>query len=151
MRIDSITGRRKRRPARASLLRHARKRHICHHPLRAEIEDDFLNWHGPDEIVSDYKLPHYSVIYRHANALGLRARRNENIRTVLDILVEQAETVRVTGNTILRAMRAYSCLQDDGTWVELPKRIIYQTDRKAAALSRRISNRKSGIRITATC
>jgi hypothetical protein len=78
---------------------------------------------------------------------GDRARRNENIRTVLDILVEQAETVRVTGNTILRAMRAYSCLQDDGTWVELPKRIIYQTDRKTAAASRRISNRKSGIRI----
>jgi len=147
MKIDRITGRRKLRPPRASLQRHARKCHICHHPQRAEIEDDFLNWHGPDEIVSDYKLPHYSVIYRHANALGLRARRNENIRTVLDILVEQAETVRVTGNTILRAMRAYSCLQDDGTWVELPKRIIYQTDRKAAAVSRRISNRKSGIRI----
>jgi hypothetical protein len=147
MRIDRITGRRKLRPTRANLLRHARKCHICHHPLRAEIEEDFLNWRGPDEIVSDYKLPHYSVIYRHANALGLRAHRNENIRTVLDILVEQAETVRVTGNTILRAMRAYSCLQDDGTWVELPKRIIYQTDRKTAAASRRISNRKSGIRI----
>jgi hypothetical protein len=62
-------------------------------------------------------------------------------------LIEQAETVRVTGNTILRAMRAYSCLKDDGTWVELPKKVIYETDRKSAAVSRRISNRKSGIRI----
>jgi hypothetical protein len=146
MRIDKVTGRRNLRPARASLQRHARKCHICHHPQRAEIEEDFLNWQGPNEIVSDYKLPHYSVIYRHANALGLRGRRNENIRTVLDILVEQAETVRVTGNTILRAMRAYSCLKDDGTWVEVPKKVIYQTDRKTAAASRRISNRKSGIR-----
>jgi hypothetical protein len=146
MKIDKITGRRKRRPPRADLQRHARKCHICHHPQRAEIEDDFLNWQGPNQIVKDYKLPHWSVIYRHANAFGLRASRNENIRTVLDIFVEQAETAPITANAILRAMRAYSCLRDDGTWVELPTRVIHQTDRKTASVSRRISNRKSGIR-----
>ena len=158
MKIDKITGRRRLRPPRADLQRHARKCHICHHPQRAEIEDDFLNWQGPNQIVKDYKLPHWSVIYRHANAFGLRASRNENIRTVLDIFVEQAETAPITANAILRAMRAYSCLRDDGTWVELPKRVVYQSDRKAASVSRRISqtaaprqprrisNRKSGIR-----
>jgi hypothetical protein len=158
MKIDKITGRRKLRRPRPDLQRHARKCHICHHPQRAEIEDDFLNWQGPNEIVKDYSLPHWSVIYRHANALGLKARRNENIRTVLDIFVEQAETAPITANAILRAIRAYSCLQDDGTWVELPKKVIYQTDRKTASVSRRISldaaarpprrisNRKSGIR-----
>jgi len=146
MKIDKITGRRRLRPARADLQRHARKCHICHHPQRAEIEDDFLNWHGPNEIVKAHSLPHWSVIYRHANALGLRARRNENIRTVLDIFVEQAETAPITANAILRAMRAYSCLRDDGTWVELPTRVIHQSDRKRASVSRRISNRKSGIR-----
>jgi|SRR5271169_737795 len=158
MRFDKLTGRRRLPTPRASLLRHSRKCFICHHPQRAEIEDDFLNWHGPNGIVKDYQLPHYSVIYRHANALGLRARRNENIRTVLDIIVEQAETAPITANAILRAIRAYSCLQDDGTWVELPKKVVYQTERKAAAASRRmslaaearqprrISNRKSGIR-----
>ena len=157
MRIDKITGRRRLRPPRADLQRHARKCHICHHPQRAEIENEFLNWHGPREIVNEYHLPHYSVIYRHANALGLRARRNENIRTVLDIFVEQAEAAPITANAILRAIRAYSCLQDDGTWVELPKKVVYHTDRKTASVSRRISqgaarqprrisNRKSGIR-----
>jgi len=146
MKIDKITGRRRLHPARADLQRHARKCHICHHPQRAEIEDDFLNWHGPNEIVKAHSLPHWSVIYRHANALGLRARRNENIRTVLDIFVEQAETAPITANAILRAMRAYSCLRDDGTWVELPTRVIHQSDRKRASVSRRISNRKSGIR-----
>jgi hypothetical protein len=170
MKIDKITGRRRLRRPRPDLQRHARKCHICHHPQRAEIEDDFLNWHGPNEIVKDYSLPHWSVIYRHASALGLRARRNENIRTVLDIFLEQAESAPITANAILRAIRAYSCLKDDGTWVELPKRVIYQSDRKAATVSRcisqtaaprlprrissgaaarqprRISNRKSGIR-----
>ena len=139
MKIDKITGRRKLRRPRPDLQRHARKCHICHHPQRAEIEDDFLNWHGPNDIVKDYQLPHWSVIYRHANALGLRARRNENIRTVLDIFLEQAESAPITANAILRAIRAYSCLKDDGTWVELPKKVIYQTDRKAASVSRSIS------------
>jgi hypothetical protein len=32
------------------------------------------------------------------------------------------------------------------TWVELPTRVIHRTDRKTASVSRRISNRKSGIR-----
>ena len=164
MKIDKITGRRKLRRPRADLQRHARKCHICHHPQRAEIEDDFLNWHGPNQIVKDHNLPHWSVIYRHANALGLRARRNENIRTVLDVFLEQAESAPITANAILRAIRAYSCLKDDGIWVELPKKVVYQTDRKAASVSRRISqtaaprhpkrtslaavaaNRKSGIR-----
>ena len=139
MKIDKITGRRKLRRPRPDLQRHARKCHICHHPQRAEIEDDFLNRHGPNDIVKDYRLPHWSVIYRHANAFGLRARRNENIRTVLDIFLEQAESAPVTANAILRAIRAYSCLKDDGTWVELPKKVVYQTDRKAASVSRRIS------------
>jgi hypothetical protein len=136
MKIENVTGRRKRR-TRASLQRHARKCHICHHPERDEIEDDFLNWHGPDKIVSDYKLPHYSTIYRHANAFGLRARRNENFRTALDYLVEQADSATVTGNTIIRAMRAYSCLKDDGTWVELPRKVVHETRGKSRSASAR--------------
>jgi hypothetical protein len=73
MKIDKITGRRMLRAPRADLQDHVRKCHIRHHPQRSEIEDDFLNWQGPNEIVKDYNLPHWSVIYRHANALGLRA------------------------------------------------------------------------------
>ena len=144
MKIESVTGRRKRR-TRASLQRHARKCHICHHPQRDEIEDDFLNWHGPDKIVNDYNLPHYSAIYRHANALGLRARRNENFRTALDYLVEQADSVTVNGNTIIRAMRAYSCLKDDGTWVELPRKVVHETRRKSrSASARRTKDQAAG-------
>ena len=144
MKIENVTGRRKRRTA-ANLQRHARKCHICHHPQRDEIEDDFLNWHGPDKIVNDYKLPHYSAIYRHANALGLRARRNENFRTALDYLVEQADSVTVTGNTIIRAIRAYSCLKDDGTWVELPRKVVHETRRKSrSASARRTKGQASG-------
>jgi hypothetical protein len=49
-------------------------------------------------------------------------------------MIEQAETAAVTGATILRAMRAYSCLTKNGDWVELPKqRIVRRSQRKSPA------------------
>jgi hypothetical protein len=126
MNIDKVIGRRQRHPQ-PEPTRHTRKCIICRHPLRAEIDEDFLNWRNPHEIVDEYGLPNYSPIYRHARALGLTAQRNENARVALDTLVEKVETARVTGNTILRAIRAYSCLTDDGRWVEIPKYVIHES------------------------
>jgi hypothetical protein len=124
--IDNVLGRRKRRSP-ADIQRHTRKCRICCHPDRAAIEDDFLHWRNPHEIVNEYKLLHYSAIYRHARALGHTARRNENIRCVLDMLVEKASEASITGNTILRAMRAYSCLTDDGRWIDLPIHVVHES------------------------
>jgi hypothetical protein len=132
MKIDDVTGGRNRRSM-AALDRHSRKCRICCHPNRESIEDDFLNWRNPHQIVGEYQLPHYSAIYRHARALGLTARRNENIRTVLDSIVERARQAPVTGNTILKAMRAYSSITDDGRWVDPPTYVIHQSTRKEPA------------------
>lgn len=132
MKIDNVTGRRNRRSA-AAIDRHSRKCRICCHPDRESIEEDFLNWRNPHQIVSEYQLPHYSAIYRHARALGLTARRNENIRTVLDSIVERARQAPVTGSTILKAMRAYSYFTDDGRWIDPPTYIVHQTSRKELA------------------
>jgi hypothetical protein len=124
MKLDNVVGRRTK-AAEAENLRHNRKCIICKHPQRAEIEQDFLLWRNPHEIVAAYSLPHYSTIYRHAHALGLSRRRNENIRTVLDFLIEKAESAPVTGNTVIRA---YSCLDDRGRWIEPPRRLIIQRE-----------------------
>jgi hypothetical protein len=132
MKIDDVTGRRNRRSA-AAIDRHSRKCRICCHPNRESIEEDFLNWRNPHQIVSEYQLPHYSAIYRHARALGLTARRNENIRTVLDSIVERARQAPVTGNTILKAMRAYSCVTDDGRWVDPSTYVVHQSAGKEPA------------------
>ena len=76
----------RRRRTLAELVRHARNYcQICSHALRAEIEQDFVNWRDPHEIVREYGLVHHSVIYRHANALGLMAPRNANARARLDV------------------------------------------------------------------
>ena len=158
MNINAVIGRLKSRRREADRLRHARKCHICHHPRRAEIEWDYLNWIGPTSIVEEYKLPNYSAIYRHAHAFGLAAERKENMLTALDMLIEKVETARVTGHTIIRAMRAYSCLKPGGRWEEPPRQVIVATHRShtprgrntppaAACPPWQAANRKSGIRI----
>lgn len=128
MNLDKVVRRRIKRPE-PEKLRHNCRCFICQHAQRAEIEQDFLLWRNPHEIASAYNLPHYAIIYRHARALGLSARRNENVRTVLGILIQNAESMPVTGNTVIRAIRAYGCLSGDGQWTGLPKRVIYESCR----------------------
>ncbi len=123
----------KHRTDRTDTSRHTRKCRVCKHPQRDAIEQDFLRWRNPHDIVDAYGLPHYSAIYRHARALGLTARRNENFRSILDMLVERAAEAKVTGNTVIRAIRAYSCLNDKGHWTDLPTRVIHESVRKSSA------------------
>jgi hypothetical protein len=129
MNIDEIIGRRKVRPT-PDLLRHVRKCCICRHPRREDIEFDFLTWRNPREITAEYGLAHHSAIYRHAHATGLASRRLENVHHVLDYLIEKVESAPVTGNTILRAMRAYTCIDSRGRWTDPPRRIIHETHRQ---------------------
>jgi hypothetical protein len=133
MTIDTFFRRLKRGTAPTDTRRHTRKCRICKHPQRADIEQDFLHWRNPHDIVDAYRLPHYSAIYRHAQALGLTARRDENFRSILDILVEKAAEARVTGNTVIRAIRAYSCLNDIGRWTDPPTRAIHESVSKSPA------------------
>jgi hypothetical protein len=126
MNIDQVVGRRKVRLT-PDFRRHVRKCCICSHPRREEIESDYLVWRNPSQIMKEYGLAHHAAIYRHAHATGLASRRRENAHSALDSIVEQVDDVQVTGSTILRAMRAYSCLTSKGRWINPPKRIIHQT------------------------
>src|ERR1700748_191059 len=131
MKLDKVFGRRRRRVSQPDLAgpaegvphpappRHARKCTICHHKDRPVIDFDYLNWRSTQQIVRVYALTHRVALYRHAAATGLTALRKSTLHSVLDSIIEQAETVQVTGSTILRAMRAYSCLTKNGDWVAL--------------------------------
>ncbi len=57
-----------------------------------------------------------SSIYRHAHATGLFALRRRNSRAVLERLVERVDEVSVTDVGILRALREYNRLNDEGQW-----------------------------------
>jgi hypothetical protein len=107
--------------------RHGRKCAICAHPYRDEIEELFLHWHRPSEIAADLNL-NVRTIYRHAHATGLYAVRQGNLRSVLDRILEQVNRAKVSGDCILRAVRAYSCLGGDNRWTEPPTHLIHSSE-----------------------
>src|SRR5580704_6414459 len=98
-----------------------------------------------------YALPHRVYLYRHTAATGLTGRRKANLCSVLDSMIEQVETVQISGVTILRAIGAYSCLTKDGDWIEPTRRVIVNRSRQSASpassLQRRKSNRYSELKM----
>ena len=110
------------------LNRHQRKCEICNHPDRDAIEEEFVHWHQPYAISSRYNVSKQSI-YRHAHATGLIVQRRENTRSILERILEQAAgtATRITGQTVINALRAYTCLTDDGRWVEPPSRVVFST------------------------
>jgi hypothetical protein len=121
--------RRKQLEMKAALERHSRKCIICHHPEREAIEEEFLHWRAPWKLAEDYSLADYRTIYRHARAAGLLLQRRENLHSGLDAFVEAVDDVKFTGDTILRAMRAYSCIDRHGRWTEIPTQVHISTFR----------------------
>ena len=112
-------------------VRHTTKCRICKNPRRASIEQDFVSWRNPQEIVSEYGLPSFSMVYRHAQAMGLLARRNENVRIALGDGGEKGEGASVTGDAAFRAAGGYGCVSRDGKWTELPESVINERRRVA--------------------
>ena len=107
--------------------RHSRRCIICHHPDREAIEEEFVHWRAPWKLSQDYKLNDYRTVYRHARAAGLLLQRRERLHSALDAFVESVDDVTFTGDTILRAMRAYSCIDSHGRWTEIPTQVQFST------------------------
>jgi hypothetical protein len=108
----------------ASLERHSRKCQICRHPDREEIEQDYRDWIKASKIARRYNVDD-SALHRHLRAVGLVSKRHENLRFVLDRILERGAEKPISGNTIIRAVKAYTCLTDDNKWVEPERKVIY--------------------------
>ena len=104
--------------------RHQRKCLICHHPDREEIEEEFIHWRDVWYLAKQYDIADPRSIDRHARAFGLVERRRENRRYMLDRILENGPG-KVTPDSVIQAIRAYSCLTDDNRWVEPPTRVEY--------------------------
>jgi hypothetical protein len=107
--------------------RHARKCTVCHHPERDTIDDDFIHWMKPHTIAREFDLPE-RAIRRHARATGLHELRSRKSLHALDLIIENAKTATVTGDTVIRAIRAASCINASGKWEEPPKRVIFSIE-----------------------
>lgn len=101
--------------------RHSRKCRLCRHPRLEEIENAYLNWHSAYDICRVFQIDDPDALYRHARAARLDATRRGNVRHVVEHFIEQAHNVKITSSTVLRSIRALSCLDDKGRWTDLPK------------------------------
>ena len=108
--------------SRASFLSyHSRECSICRHPERASIDQEFVEWGAVGSIAAAYRVQR-RAIYRHAHATNLFERRNGDLRFALGRIIEQAGAVPVTADTIVRAVRLFACLNDEGGWIGPPTR-----------------------------
>jgi hypothetical protein len=110
----------------SALERHQRKCAICSHEERESIDEEFLNWHSPLRVAIHYELP-LRTVFRHAHATGLYLSRQQNLRSVLDRVLERADQANISADGIVRTVRAYTCLTADNRWVEPPSRVIFSS------------------------
>jgi hypothetical protein len=107
-----------------SLKRHKERCHICRHPQREEIEEDFLDWTSPREIAETYGIASYRAIYRHATAVGLFDRRRANIQRATDRIIERVGDTQVTAGAIIAAIRI--TINEERKWLDYVHRLIHQ-------------------------
>ena len=110
--------------------RHSRCCSICSHPDRDAIEADFVRWRSPIQIAEDYEIPDRRNIYRHAHATGLFALRSRQVARVMEQYLELVDhdssesASLVDFDTVTRAIRVYSHLDENGRWFE-PVRTLH--------------------------
>lgn len=97
---------------------------ICNHPERDAIEQAFLHWWRPGDLAYHFKLGNRLAVYRHAHATGLFQRRLDRTQHALGYIIEQAESVKPTADSIIRAVRALGCLDQNGRWHEPRKEVL---------------------------
>lgn len=125
----------KRRATIPGFSRHSRKCKICHNHRAPEIEECYVNWTSAHWIQDAFRIKSPDAIYRHARAAGLDVVRRHNARFAAEKLVEEVDHVTVTSATVLRAIRALSCLDDKGHWTDPPSTHIILTAKDLPARS----------------
>jgi hypothetical protein len=100
-----------------NLGRHAAECKICAHASCTEIEQEFVNWAGANQIAKLYGVSR-DGIYRHAHALDLFRKRQRNIRAALEKIIERAAEVDVNAASVVAAVSAYAKINGRGEWIE---------------------------------
>jgi len=107
--------------AEIDVMRHRRLCTICHHPEREAIEEAFLQWRNVRLIAGEFNASGGpSAIYRHARALNLFKKRNLNLRSALELMIEHSERSSPSAEAIIKAIRAHTRMNDLGEWIDTP-------------------------------
>ena len=106
-----------------SLGRHRRNCGICAHPERFEIEQAFVMWASPAAIAQQYGLAHRASVYRHAHALQLFSKRQQNVRAALERIIEQVDDVEVSASAVVAAIQTLAKINAVGRWIDPTERV----------------------------
>lgn len=101
-----------------NLGRHKSACTVCNHHRCGDIEAEFIAWKSPAAIALEYGLTDRASIYRHADALGLRVKRQRNLKGALERIIEKAAEVDVTASSVVAAIQAYAKINAAGEWIE---------------------------------
>lgn len=64
-----------------------------------------------------------ATVYRHAHAFNLFEKRQRNVRSALEAMIEKAGEVEVTASSVVAAIQAYAKLNANGQWVERTEQV----------------------------
>lgn len=106
---------------------------VCRNPLREAIEEEFVHWHNVHDIADHYRIDS-RAIYRHARAVNLYDKRDRNLRFALGHIIQRAQDVRITADSVIRAVHHFARINRDGHWVEPPTHIIVSSGSSVPAL-----------------
>ena len=96
---------------------------VCRHPLREAIEEEFTHWHNVHDIADHYGIEP-RTIYRHAKAVNLYDQRDRNLRFALGHIIHRAQNVRITADSVVRAVHHFARINRAGHWIEPPAHLI---------------------------
>ena len=118
----------RRKVARKSQLLGPRELHethcsICRSRYRDEIDEQFTSWRNVRNIASEWRIEPRAM-YRHAHATGLFAIRDRNIRMALGHIIEEAERISPSADSVIRAVRMLTHINEQGEWVQPPAHVI---------------------------
>ena len=132
--------------AEIDLSHHKRRCTICHHPERESIEEAFCQWRNVRFIDREFNPgggP--TAIYRHARALNLFKQRNLTLRSSLEFVIEQSERIIPTAAGLVKAIRAYTRINDVGEWIDTPTTHIVQVMAIASTDAPNLNNSAPGL------
>jgi hypothetical protein len=96
----------------ANLVRHQAQCKICSSPHCQAIEEKWVNWGNTTQIADCYHFTR-DAIYRHAHALNLFEKRQKNLKSALEKMIERLDMATITGPTILSAVKEYRKLTSE--------------------------------------
>jgi len=95
---------------------------ICSQAEREQIENEWCAWANTFELAKQYGLSRGSI-YRHAAALNLRERRARNLRSALERIIEQADSMKVNAASVVQAIQAYAKVNSAGQWIDRSEQV----------------------------